>query len=89
VKKLSSSITRGRATKLLLGLWQQAKADPYEHLPKHLTGEQLTKALELPQRSKGQVDYIISCVDRDSVCDEELRQLVYRFFKVAEQAIDE
>jgi hypothetical protein len=71
--------------KLLLGLWQQAKADPYEHLPQQLTGDQLAKALEFPQRSKGQVDYIISCLDRDSICDEELRQLVYRFFKVAEQ----
>ncbi len=68
--------------KLLVGLWQQAKADPYEHLPKHLTKEQLLRALELPERSKVQVDYIISCVDRNGICDEELRLLVYRLFGV-------
>jgi hypothetical protein len=68
--------------KLLVGLWQRAKADPYEHLPKHLTNEQLSRALELPQRSTVQVDYIISCVDRNGICDEELRLLVYQLFGV-------
>jgi hypothetical protein len=68
--------------KLLVGLWQQAKVDPYEHLPKRLTNEQCLRALELPQRSKVQVDYIISCVDLKGICDEELRLLVYRFFGV-------
>jgi hypothetical protein len=71
-----------RSYKLLVDLWQQAKADPYEHLPKHLTSEQLSRVLELPQRSAVQVDYIISCVDRNGICDEELRLLVYRFFGV-------
>ena len=68
--------------KLLVGVWQQAKADPYEHLPKHLTTEQFSRASELPHRSKAQVDYIISCVDRNGICDAELRLLVYRFFGV-------
>ena len=68
--------------KLLVVVWQQAKADPYEHLPKHLTTEQFSRASELPQRSKAQVDYIISCVDRNGICDAELRLLVYRFFGV-------
>ena len=68
--------------KLLVGLWQQAKVDPYEHLPKRLTNEQCLRALELPQRSKVQVDYIISCVDLKGICDEELRLLAYRFFGV-------
>ncbi len=68
--------------KLLIGLWQQASADPHEHLPKHLTGKQLGEALILPHRSKVQVDYVISCIDRDGICDGELRELVYRFFAV-------
>jgi hypothetical protein len=70
--------------KLLLGLWQQISVDPYAHLPKHLTSEQLTTALGLPHRSPAQVDYIISCVDRNGVCDEELRHLTYELFKVDE-----
>jgi hypothetical protein len=75
--------------KLLVGFWQQAKADPYEHLPKYLTSKQFASALELPERSKVQVDYIISCVDRNGISDEELRLLVYRFFGVTEQNINE
>ena len=65
----------------MLELWIQAKADPYIHLSKHLTSEQLAIALSSPHRSAAQVDYIISCVDRTSLCDEEL--LVYQLFKVA------
>ena len=69
--------------KLTLELWIQAKADPYIHLPKHLTSEQLAIASSLPHRSATQVDYIISCVDRTSLCDEKLRARVYQLFKVA------
>jgi hypothetical protein len=69
--------------KLMLELWIQAKADPYIHLPKHLTSEQLAIASSLPHRSTTQVDYIISCVDRTSLCDEELRARVHQLFKVA------
>jgi hypothetical protein len=70
--------------KLLLGLWQQINVDPYTHLPKHLTTEQLATALSLQHRSPAQVDYIISCVDRNGVCDGELRHLAYKLFKVDE-----
>jgi hypothetical protein len=38
----------------------------------------------LPHRSPEQVDYIISCVDRDGLCDAQLREIIYRFFKVSE-----
>jgi hypothetical protein len=68
--------------KLMLGFWMQANADPYAHLSKHLTSGQLATALSLPHRSPAQVDYIILCVDRSSLCDEELRKLVYQLFKV-------
>jgi hypothetical protein len=69
--------------KLMIKLWIQAEADPYIHLPKHLTSEQLAIASSLPHRSATHVDYIISCVDRTSLCDQELRALVYQLFKVA------
>jgi hypothetical protein len=66
----------------LIRTWMNAGVDPYEHLPKHLTSEQL-KAMEvLPHRTAGQVDYIVACVDRQGVCDESLRKTVYEFFKV-------
>jgi hypothetical protein len=68
--------------KLMLRLWIQANADPYAHLPEHLTSEQLAISFSLPHRSATQVDYIISCLNRTRVCDEELKKLVYRLFKV-------
>jgi hypothetical protein len=75
--------------KVLLDIWRQAKVDPYEHLPKYLTADEVSRALELPQRSEAQVDYIISCVDRNGICDAELRLLVHQFFGVAEQKMPE
>ncbi len=67
----------------LIRTWIGGGVDPYQHLPKHLTSEQLETMEELPHRSTEQVDYIISCVDRHRVCDESLRKTVYEFFKVA------
>jgi hypothetical protein len=68
----------------LINTWINAGVDPYEHLSKHLTSEQLKTAQELPNRSMAQVDYIISCVDRHSVCDDGLRKTAYALFKVNE-----
>jgi hypothetical protein len=68
--------------KIMIGLWTQAGADPYQHLPKLLTAEQMKEMQALPHRSSKQVDYIISCLDKDGVCDDHLRIVVYRFFKV-------
>lgn len=66
----------------LIRTWMNAGVDPYQHLTKHLTSEQLKAMEELPRRSAEQVDYIISCVDSNGVCDENLRKIVYEFFKV-------
>jgi hypothetical protein len=75
----------GRSSyRLLLGLWMQSGVDPYEHLSKHLSSEHLQTVKMLPHRSPEQVDYIISCVDRDGLCDAQLREIIYRFFKVSE-----
>jgi hypothetical protein len=66
----------------LIRTWMNAGVDPYRHLPKHLTSEQLKAVEELPHHSAEQVDYIISCVDRHGVCNENLRKTAYEFFKV-------
>jgi hypothetical protein len=66
----------------LVRTWMGAGVDPYQHLPKHLTSEQLKAMQELPHRSAEQVDYIISCVDRHKVCNDSLRKTVYEFFKI-------
>jgi hypothetical protein len=66
----------------MIGLWTQAGADPYQHLPKLLTAEQMKEMEAFPHRSSQQVDYIISCLDKGEVCDDHLRFVVYRFFNV-------
>lgn len=68
----------------LIKSWMNAGVNPYDHLPKHLTSEQLSVVEKLPHRSVDQVNYIIGCVDRNGVCDEVLRKSVYEFFKVVE-----
>jgi len=67
---------------VMIGLWTQAGPDPYQHLPKLLTSEQLKQMEDLPHRSPRQVDYIISCLDKDEVCDDHLRAIIYKFFTV-------
>lgn len=68
---------------VMIGLWTQAGADPYRHLPKHLTTEQLEHLKTFAQRSPQQVDYIIACMDKDGICDAHLRAIVYKFFNVS------
>ena len=67
---------------IMIGLWTQAGADPYQHLPKLLTAKQMGEMEAFPHRSSQQVDYIISCLDKDGVCDDHLRFAIYRFFNV-------
>jgi hypothetical protein len=67
---------------VMIGLWTQTGADPYQHLSKLLTSEQVKEMEALPHRSSQQVDYIISCLDNDQVCDDHLRAIVYKFFNV-------
>jgi hypothetical protein len=67
--------------RFLIGTWIQNGVDPYDHLPRHLDPEQLSVALALPLRSAEQIDYVISCLDRDGICDADLRKLIYQFFR--------
>jgi hypothetical protein len=67
----------------LIKTWTNGGVDPYQHLSKYLTSEQLGAAETLPNRSPEQVDYIIGCVDIKGVCDEDLRKTVYELFNVS------
>ena len=42
----------------------------------------MKEAEALPHRSSQQVDYIIACLDKDGICEDYLRSVVYNFFKV-------
>ena len=55
--------------------------DPYKHLDRHLTPEQIAEVYSLPMRSQKQVDMIIDSIDKDGACDEELRRLAYELFR--------
>lgn len=67
---------------LMIGLWTQAGTDPYHHLSQHLTSEQMKAMEDLPHRSPQQVDYVIACLDKDGLCNDHLRAVVYKFFNV-------
>lgn len=75
----------GRSShELMIGLWTQAGVDPYEHLSKHLSSEQMKQMEVLSHRSPEQVDYVIACLDRDGLCeDAHLRAVVHKFFGVS------
>jgi hypothetical protein len=58
-------------------------ADPYEHLGNYIGLERLEEINRLPKRSAEQVNRIIEMVDRDGICDAELRELVFKLFGVS------
>ena len=55
--------------------------DPYKHLDRYLSPEQIFQVHALPMRSQQQVDKIIEAIDKDGACDEGLRQLAYELFR--------
>lgn len=62
--------------------WDQPP-NPYKHLDRYLTPEQLEEVYRLPIGSKEQVDRVIEFVDTDGACDDELRHLTYQLFRRA------
>lgn len=70
--------------RLLLDIFSKAKQriDPYHHLGKYLTHEEIGEVHRLPMRSKEQVNYIISRVDEWGACNDEIRNAAYRLFGV-------
>jgi hypothetical protein len=79
-------LDQGRKTyTFLIEQWIQAGVDPYSHLSKHLTPEQLKTIRLFPDHSAHQVDYLIAAMDKDELCDDKLRELAYRFFGVRDR----
>ncbi len=77
--KLLKSFAWKSFWELMLG---QVVINPYQHLDKHLTPDEIAEVLAMPKHSKEQVDRIIEIVDEEGLVDEELRGLAYRAFKV-------
>jgi len=68
--------------RLFLNQWIASGIDPYEHLEKWLEPEELNEVYRLPTRSEAQVVRIIELVDDKGICNDELRELVFRLFQV-------
>ena len=72
--------------KMLLGNWLKnwtTPPNPYEHLHKFLTTEQIEEVELLPKKSQQQVDKVVDFVDEDNACDDEIRGLAYELFRRA------
>ncbi len=65
---------------LLINIATSNKIDPYKHLDKHLTDEQIAFILSLPKHSKHQIDTIIELIDTEGYCDAQLRNAAYKLF---------
>jgi hypothetical protein len=71
---------------LFLGNWLRnwkKPPNPYDHLHRFLSPDQLHQVMSLPRKSKEQVDLIISLIDKEGACNEEIRELVYELFDKA------
>ncbi len=58
------------------------KRDPYPYLERYLNSNEIDEVLQLPARSRRQVDRIIEIVDEYGACDDELRETAYEAFGV-------
>jgi hypothetical protein len=60
----------------------EAETDPYIHLWRFFDPETLREILRLPPRSVEQVEFIIALRAAETTCDDSLRALLYRLFRV-------
>ncbi|MBS0250464.1 MAG: hypothetical protein JSR78_05305 [Proteobacteria bacterium] len=71
---------------LTLGLVLQATksqaVNPYPHLARYFTADELQRIRSLDDHSQAQVDYLIGLRDPIGLCSDELRQGLYRLFQV-------
>lgn len=69
----------------MLGNWLQWETppNPYDHLARHLTKQQLEEVYRLPMGSPEQVDKVIEFVDVDGACDEGVRKQTHELFRRA------
>lgn len=59
---------------------KQRGTDPYAHLTKHFTKEELGRVFCFPSHSREQVDFMIKLRDPLGFCDERLRDRLYDVF---------
>lgn len=57
--------------------------DPYVHLVRYFTEDELHRARCFDDHSKAQVDYLIALRDPIGLCSDALRGELYKIFKVA------
>ena len=71
--------------KAMLGYWLNWKEppNPYDHLCRYLTPDQIAEVYRLPMQSEEQVDKVIEFLDTDHACDADLRNMAYRLFRRA------
>jgi hypothetical protein len=83
--KANSDMAERTWWKALLGNWLNwdIPPNPYDHLARFLTAEQLEEVNRLPKKSQQQVDKIVALVDDNGACDDELRQRAYELFRRA------
>ncbi len=65
---------------ILLQAAKQRETDPYAHLAKHFTKEELERIQCFPSRSREQVDFMIALRDPLGFCDDNLREKLYEIF---------
>ncbi|WP_320178320.1 hypothetical protein [Roseovarius pacificus] len=65
---------------MILQIAKQQGADPYKHLPKHFTKEEMERIQCFPSYSQEQVDYMISLRDPLGLCSGVLRRELYELF---------
>lgn len=86
----SHSANQGMLNRSILRAWINTllnevvtkRLDPYEYLNDYLTDSEIEEVLRLPKRSREQVDRIIEIVDASGICDQALRENIYKAFGV-------
>lgn len=85
--KTSLGLREGMHLKSSIGLWKQVlsnrpEIDPYKHLNKYFSENEIRLIMKRERHSKQQVDLMIEIGDKWGVCDEHTRQSIYEIFKV-------
>lgn len=70
--------------KLFIDQWIKSGINPYEHLDKYLSDDEITYVKHLPHGSQQQVDKIIAFADEEGACNDVLRKKIYELFKISD-----
>ena len=65
---------------LLITIASNNNIDPYSHLTKHLSDDEIELITIFPKGSREQIDRIIDLADDYGAIDEEMRQIIYKHF---------